>query len=554
MKLLSYVLEKSLALKARMFEWATRDPVKAQKNVLLEFISRNRDTAYGRKHFFKDINSIEHYQERIPINNYETLYPYIQRLIQGEINILTKDKPVLFGTTSGTTGAPKFIPVTEYSRRRKADVMNLWVYYIIRDYPDLFNGKILAIVSPEIENCTERGLPCGAETGHAYKNLPFILKSFYALPYPVFEIRDYEAKYYTILRLSIEKNITSIATMNPSTVVLLCQKIDDFKEAIIDDIERGTLRRDLNIRENIRKVIEKGLRPNPRRAALLKELLRKRGSLLPLDFWPHLKLIECWKGGTVGLYLKEFPKYFGGVPVRDFGYLSSEARCSVPTDNHRRCGTLAINANFYEFVPKEEKHKKSKKTLLCDQLDVGGEYFVVITTPGGLYRYDIDDVIKVTGFHNKTPRIEFMQKGLNVTSITGEKLYESQVVEAVNRSVERCEVVLEFFTACIQWDRTPRYVFLVEFKDAPRRDNKRELLRCIDDEIKAINMEYMGKRKSMRLDNPILKVVKRGAFHNYRVKRVENGAHDGQFKVPQLTKDLDFQSNFDIEEEIHIKR
>lgn len=549
MKLAPYVL-KMLCFKAKSWERSLTDPMKTQRALLSELLARNKNTVYGRERSFKDIDSIEKYQRSVPINNYETLRPYISRLAVGDKNILTKDPPVLFGTTSGTTGAPKFIPVTAYSRKKKAEVMNLWVYYISRDYPEVFGGKVLAIVSPEVENCTPSGLPCGAETGHAYKNLPFAVKSCYALPYEVFEIKDYNAKYYCILRLSMEQNITTIATMNPSTIVLLCQKIEDFKDPLMADIEKGTLTESLKIADRIRKVVEKKLKPNPGKAAFLRELVEKKGGLVPMDFWPNLKLIECWKAGTVGMYLREFPKYFGNTPVRDFGYLSSEARCSIPTDDDRCCGTLAINANFYEFIPAEDKEKADKRALLCDQLEAGKEYFVIITTPGGLYRYDIDDVIRVTGFHERTPRVEFMQKGLNVTSVTGEKLYESQVVQAVKRASEKTGINMEFFTACIQWDRVPRYVFLVEFKDTIHYDKKKGFLKLIDDEIMTANLEYGSKRKSQRLDNPVMKVVKKGGFRNYRIRRVENGAHDGQFKVPQLTKDMDFQKHFEIEEEI----
>ena len=113
--------------------------------------------------------------------------------------------------------------------------MDIWTYYIARDYEDLFRGKILAIVSPEVERCTERGLPCGAETGHAYKNMPALIKKLYAIPYSVFEIKDYMAKYYCILRLAMEQDVSSIATMNPSTIVLLCQKVEIYKDMIIED-------------------------------------------------------------------------------------------------------------------------------------------------------------------------------------------------------------------------------------------------------------------------------------------------------------------------------
>lgn len=551
MKLIYYAM-KFLAPKAKAFEKTTKDPIEAQAKILFEFLGRNKNTEYGLKHNFGGVRSIKDYQEAVPVNDYHTLWPYIKKMANGEANILTHDKVMLFGVTSGTTGKPKFIPVTEYSRSKKVDVMNLWLYYISRDHPNIFKGKILAIVSPEVEGHTKVGIPHGAETGHGYRNMPGLVKNLYVIPYQVFEIKHYDARYYTILRLAMEQDITTLASLNPSTIILLCQKIAPLERRIIEDIEKGTLDKGIDIPDNIRKVIEKSLRPNPARATRLKEILKEKNDLLPKDFWPNLELIECWKGGTVGLYLKEFPKYFGNVPVRDFGYLSSEARGSIPVSDEEHGGILAIGANFYEFIPREDAGKKKKRILLCDQLKEGEEYFVILTTPGGLCRYNIDDVVRVTGFFNNTPQIEFVQKGQNVTSVTGEKLYESHIVEAMCRATDNTCCSVEFFTTSIQWGRTPRYVFLVEFTENHPLHKKKDLLKCIERELCQINMEYHTKRKSQRLDCPTLKVVSMGDFKKYREKRVKEGAHDGQFKVPQLTPDLDFHKNFNIEEEISI--
>ena len=551
MNFVHYAL-KAMAPRARAFEKATKDPIKTQKKVLFEFLKRNKNTEYARKHNFSKIKSIHDYQSLIPLTNYETLYPYIERMTNGEKGVLTADKPVLFGVTSGTTGKPKFLPITNYSRSKKAQVMGLWTYYISKDHPRMLEGKILVIVSPEVEGYTKSGLPYGAESGHGYKNIPAAIRSLYVLPYEVFEIEDYESKYYCMLRIAIEQDVTTVATLNPSTIILLCQKISKFKDRIIEDIEKGALSKDIDIPEPIRKVIEKKLKPNPRRAKELRRILEEKRELLPRHFWPNMELVETWKGGTVGMYLKELPKYFGGIPVRDFGYLSSEARGSIPMNNEGSDGILAVSGNFYEFIPKEDFGKKDKRMLLCDQLEKGKEYFIVLTTPGGLYRYDIDDVIRVTGFFNKTPRIEFVQKGLNVSSVTGEKLYESQVVEAVKNASDEHKLSVNFFTAAVQWGKVPCYTFLVEFAEKPTAEKKKDLLCSIETHLCRMNIEYKNKRKSQRLKHPVLKVVCCGDFEKFKVKKVKDGAHDGQFKPPQLTCDLSFQENFNIEEEISL--
>ena len=546
----AYIALKALAPKARAFERSTKDPIVSQERVLLEYLSRNKNTEYGLKYNFAGIKTISDYQSLVPMSDCETMRPYIEKMTKGAAGVLTVDNPIFFGMTSGTTNRPKLIPVTKYSRDRKKEVADLWAYYIARDHPGVLKGRILAIISPEIEGYTEAGLPYGAESGHGYKNLPFAIKNLYALPYEVFDIKDYKARHYSILRISMEQNVTTLATLNPSTLVLLCQKIDGWKDDIIKDIEKGTLSDKFDISEGIRRKIK--FNPNKARAEELRRILRDRGELLPKYFWPNMQIIECWKGGTVKLYLKELPKFFGDAPIRDFGCLSTEARSSIPMSDEGAGGVLAINTNFYEFVPKEDMGRKKKRFFLCDRLEKGQEYFLIVTTPGGLYRYNIDDIITVDGFFNKTPMIEFVQKGLNAVSIIGEKLYESHVNEAVNGAVDENGVLLDFFSANVEPGPPPRYIFLVEFNTNPPPDKKKALLRSIEEGLYRQNAEYEDKRKSEDLAPPVLKVVRKGEFERYRARKIENGAPDGQFKVPELVLDFDFQDNFAIEEEVYL--
>ncbi|MFH0839523.1 MAG: GH3 auxin-responsive promoter family protein [Candidatus Omnitrophota bacterium] len=545
---------KAHGLKAHMFERALKDPFTSQKKVLAGFLSRNKNTRYGREYGFRDIRSIDDYRSRVPLNDYETLRPYVDCLMRGEENVLTADKVTLFGVTSGTMGKPKHIPVTEYSRRNKKDVMDLWAYYALRDHPGLLDGKILAIVSPEKEGFTISKIPFGAESGHAYRNLPQAVRNLYAIPYEVFEIPDYESKYYCILRIAAEENISTIATLNPSTILLLCQRMEKVGAQIIEDIRLGALNKKLNVCCEIREKIEARLTPNPKRADELSELAKKRnGELLPMDIWPNLKLIECWKGGSVGVYISYFSKYFGpNTAIRDFGYLSSEARVSIPMCDSGCGGVLAINSNFYEFVPRNEMDKDDKRFLLSHELGIGKEYYIILTTPGGLYRYNIDDIIRVSGFYKNTPVIEFVQKGSIVSSVTGEKIYEMQIDEAVNKAAGLIGANLQFFSACVEWQAIPRYAFIVEFMNDLSREGKVSLLKSIENQLIRLNVEYDTKRRSQRLGSPVLKVVAQGTFEEYRSRRVQQGSHDGQIKIPKLVTDVCFQNNFKILEEIAV--
>ena len=553
------ILARSLLLtilspKARAFEEATKDPMSTQEKVLFEYLSRQSDTEYGRAHGFSGIKSIEDYRRVVPLNDCESIRPYIIRMTKGEKNILTKDPVIFFGATSGTTAEPKYIPTTRFSDEKKALLTDIWSYYVVKDHPNVLDGKILALISPQVEGYTESGISYGAESGHGYRDISPFVRGLYALPYRAFEIEDYDARYYTILRMAMEKNVTTIATLNPNTISLLCQKVAMWQDRMIRDIRDGTLDAGFKIEKDIRKDLEAVLRPNRKRARERERIVALKGELLPKYFWPKMALIECWKAGMMSMYLKELEKYFGNIPIRDMGCLSTEARSSIPMTDAGAGGVLAIETNFYEFIPKEDADKKEKRLLTCDRLEVGKEYFLVVTTAAGLYRYNIDDLIRVDGFFNKTPVIEFVQKGIGASSLAGEKLYESQVNDALTSALGRMNLLVEFFCALAEQEEGPRYSFLVEFSGTlPSSDGKKKFLYIMEEELRKHNREYDFTRNAKLLGSPILKVVRKGEFEKYRVKRISEGAHDGQFKTPELTRDTNFGNNFAVEEEIGLE-
>jgi hypothetical protein len=149
--------------------------------------------------------------------------------------------------------------------------------------------------------------------------------------------------------------------------------------------------------------------------------------------------------------------------------------------------------------------------------------------------------------------IEFVQKGLSATSLAGEKLYESQLNDAVNRSLQKHGLMIEFFCAVAE-ARGSRYAFLVEFSErsAVSDERKKEFLATIEEELLRLNREYDFTRKAQILNAPVLRIVRKGDFEKYRAKRILNGAHEGQFKVAELTQDQDFEKNFTIEQAIEL--
>jgi hypothetical protein len=551
--LFSFLGSRTLAT----FHDECRKPTETQERLLNRIITKNRETAFGTAHRFSNITSFAHFQRRVPITTYEDLKPYIDASLRGEPNQLTAERPVLFATTSGTTGASKYTPVTPDSRPLKSYLMRVWLSALQRDHR-IFGGQILTIVSPEVESYAPCGTPCGAESGHGYKNIPRAIKSLYSCPYEVYEIKDYEAKYYCLLRIAAGQSISLIYTCNPSTVLLLGQRLARFTEPIIRDVRDGTLSREFDIPGDLRAAIEGQLSANPGRAAALeKAASESAGDLLPRHVWPELAAIGCWKGGTVGMYVEKFDQYYSpGLPVRDIGYFASEHRGSVPMTNVGSSGVLAIPTNVYEFFPLEEDRKpKGAELLTVEELEQGKRYYIYVTTVAGLYRYEMNDIIEVTGFYEKTPLIRFIQKGKGVVSFTGEKLYESQVLASVDDAFAPLVGRYEFIAAIGEMrGAKPCYVFLIEF-DQPVQDRQAKvMLNSLEGALRSHNTEYASKRDSMRLDPPVLRIIKSGEFDRYRKRAVEKGKSDGQFKILRLTTDDSFGREFEAEREVTTDR
>lgn len=543
---------------SRRFEQATQDPVAAQLRKLRQILRRNRDTEYGREYGFGSINSLTEYQEAVPVVTYEDVKERMDRVTRGEKNVMTAEDPVMFAKTSGTAGDAKYIPVTPTCQGRDhSDQMRTWFYHAIKDHPGVFKGKAMSLVSPAVEGHAPSGVPFGSTSGHIYKNMPGVIRGTYAVPYDVFGIEDYETKYYVLMRLGLQMNVTLMATANPSSIIKLCEMANSHADNLLRDLADGTIRPELDIDPHILWEIKKVLRPRKAWAAQLEQArARRNGRLLPVDYWPNLTMIGCWKGGTVGAYLQRFPEWFWPesddvvIPVRDWGYLSSEARGSIPLSDHGSGGVLTVGTNVYEFVEASELESapdtpQSWTFLGVDQLDVGQEYYIFFTTTGGLYRYDINDVICVVGKYNETPLITFRRKGRGATSITGEKVTVNQVIEAFERSMKDVGVAVEHFKVEADVENA-NYLFMAEARSGIDEATRRPLLHALEKNLSRLNIEYEAKRKSLRLGPPRLLIMKAGWYDRQKKALIAEGKRLFQAKTICLSQKQN-QANDEVE-------
>jgi hypothetical protein len=529
---------------------ATREPEKAQVNKLLEVVRRNRDTIYGREHDFGSIRSVADYQQRVPIQSYDELAPYIDRVKRGERKILTADDPLMFAVTSGTTGSAKYIPVTPSYLDEYIHGMQIHNYFILEDYPRIGEGKFMTPTSSDVEGYVESGLPFGAISGLVTRRQPEVIRRYFATPYELSKIKDLEAKYYLGLRLALEARLTISLLPNPSSLLVLAEKLDRYRDDLISDVERGILTDRWPIEPDVRRALESRISPNPRRAEELRSIVSQSGRLTPVEVWPSLVLLSCWKGGTMPMYLQKLPRYYGNLPIRDLGYMASEGRCATPIVNSGAAGVLNVTSHFYEFVPEAEIDDPNPTALTASQLESNEQYYLVLTTSAGLYRYNLNDLVRVVDFFHDAPVITFVRKGQGISSITGEKLAESQVTAALMRALGEANADVAYFTAAVEWGDPPRYQFFVEPTVPMADERKLAFLQAMERALCAENVEYEAKRDSQRLAFPVLKLVASGTYDGYKARRAAQGAAEAQIKIPNLSPDLKFGQDFEVVEEI----
>jgi hypothetical protein len=522
----------------RQFEKASFDVVGTQEKLLMSIVDRNRQTLFGKEHSFAAIKTTRDFQKAVPIRDFESHRPYINRMIQGEADILIAGKPIAFNITSGTTDKPKYIPVSQNYYNSFGSLNRLWFYSCLRDNPTLFNGHSLSAVAPAVDGYFTDGTPYGSTSGHGYKSIPAILKRTYSSPYSYICIRDYIKKYYALVRGALSFDISYIVCPSPSNVLKFHQTVVEHFADLVKDIRDGTLRPDVlaEIEPEKRASTLAFYKPDPRRARQLEAIMREHGNNLVIShYWPNVACVNTWKQGNFHRIIPSVKKLFGPTTaIREFGYQASEARAGLVLGNDWDYSLVATTVYYFEFIPEDEKTSPAPRILLAHELEAGKRYFILITNNSGLYRYDINDLIEVRGFYHQMPLIAFIRKGEGMTSLTGEKLSEIQVMQAIDDVAHNLNLTIPFFTMFCD-EEAMRYILFVEFPSNTSRHNKDIFGLEFDIRLREINPEYEIKRGSQRLDAPILKELLPDSYTRFKEMLITRGlARDGQFKDAYL--------------------
>ncbi|MCG3137341.1 MAG: hypothetical protein HJJLKODD_01185 [Phycisphaerae bacterium] len=532
------------------FMRAIRHATTLQEHLLLEKLHRNAGSDFGRRYGFRQVRSYTDFQRQVPLQTYEQLEPEINRLREGDFSALLGEgqQVLMFALTSGTCGQPKFIPVTRRFLNEFRSGWNAFGLKALADHPGTFLRPIVQVTSRMDEQLTRAGIPCGAITGLLAATQKSLVRKYYVTPRAAAYINDAPARYYTIMRLAVAvPDVAFLITANPATQLRLARTADQQAESLIRDIRDGTLRRDLDIPEAVRGQLQPRLLADPIRARQLEQLLRRHGRLLPRHYW-SLGFLCNWTGGTMGLYLRDFPEYFGEAPVRDIGLLASEGRMSIPLQDGTAAGVLDVTSHFYEFISAEQVNQPQPECLRSHELQVGSDYFVVLTNSAGLYRYQIGDRVRVTGYEQQAPIIEFLDKGAHISSMSGEKLTENQVVMALNPLISALGATN--YLLAPQFEETPHYLLHLEPSPAAplQTEHLAQLAQQADDALCRQNIEYAGKRSSLRLGPLRLNLLPPGFLEQRdqqlsRRYRANNEQYKHQFLLTKPGDDADFPLN-----------
>ncbi len=544
--LINFVMGLVGRIELRKLNAASRDPRKSQEKTLRRMLELSKDTVYGREHHFAEILDCKtdtelyaRYQQYVHKQDYEKLRPYVNRTKEGAQDILFPGHPVMYATTSGTTAEPKWIPITRhYLKRIYGKMTRLWIYNFIRHRSKVFAGSVVIIVGKAVEGRALDGTVFGSVSGLTRKDVPKFIKKHYAYSSSVYDIPDYNARYYAIMRLSIEQDVTMLVTANPSTIVEMQHNAIEYYDKYVEDIENGTLNKDLNIPAHIRKELEATLRPNPKRAAELRKMKEIYYTPLPKHYWPNLQILSTWKCGNTKVYLDKFHGTFpDDICHQEIGYFSSECRFGFVMDDSVNT-VLFPHFHYYEFVAEEDLENSNPRFWQLYELEEGKRYSPIVTTYAGLYRYDVSDLIEVGPKYMGTPTIHMVQKVNGIVSITGEKLQENQFMMSVQNAEKDLQISTKFSIAFADVERST-YHFYFEFSDQNTSQEEAEhFASVVDEHLKKMNIEYESKRDSLRLKQPITHRLRRNAFDQFKQASIADGTgRDGQFKVNLLLQD-----------------
>ena len=356
-------------------------------------------------------------------------------------------------------------------------------------------------------------------------------------------IPEARVKYLLILRLALaRRDITYIGSANATTLLTFIKLYRENYPQLLQDLRQGTFFLSDCLDEEVLAAVKNRLIAGPRRAAELSDLHVTHREIRIADLWPQLRLVTTWTCGSANL-AQRLARLPANARILELGYISSEFRGTITLGRRAGTGFPTVDSHFFEFVERETWDRGQPEFLTLGQIRKGLDYYVFVTTPSGLYRYFINDLVRVRGFLHKTPLLQFVQKGKGVTSITGEKLYESQVLTAVSAVTAKLGRSTRFVMMLAD-EEARNYRLYVEL-DSGAALSEQCFAESVDNKLRELNVEYSAKRSSDRLGAPSVAWLKRETADVYKQFAVQQGQREGQFKMVAIAYRKGFAFDLD---------
>ncbi|UII28451.1 GH3 auxin-responsive promoter family protein [Fulvivirga maritima] len=466
-------------------------PHEVQRELQKKLVTEAKHTEFGKKYGFKDISNYDDFKNTVPVHSYEQLFPYIERLMKGEQNILWPSEVTWFAKSSGTTNArSKFIPVSQEALedchfKGGKDLISIYV----NNNPEtrMFTGKGLTIGGSHQINefSPDSNSYYGDVSAVIMKNLP-IWAQFIRTPKLEVALMDkWEEKIEKMAHITSEENVTNLVGV-PTWTILLIQKVLALKGT--DNI--------LDVWPNLEVFFHGAVSFTPYR-----ELFKKLIPSAEMNYWETYNASEGFFG------IQDLPNSDDMLLMLDYGI-------------------------FYEFIPYDQHGEEHPETLTLDQVELGKNYALLITTNAGLWRYKIGDTIKFTSL--SPYRIKISGRTKHFINAFGEELIIENAEKAITVACEHTGAIIDNYTAApVYFDEGSKggHEWVIEFKQSP--SSLASFTQLLDENLRKINSDYDAKRyKDMALVMPVVHDVPEGTFYNWMKKRGKLG---GQNKVPRLS-------------------
>lgn len=443
-------LPSQLAMKAmgwlgrrqrRKLEEDTLNVKRVQEETLLKRLRKHRDTCYGRQYDFRSIKDSDVFRARHPITTYEHYRELIQRIAAGEDKVITSERPLILAMTSGTSGPSAMLLSTKDTNMEFfLQGVTVCLDAIQKAFPatDSLQRTTKFFYKPSVR-CSEAGIPIGPNSSTPASS-PHML-NLYTTPAPAFEVPSEKDTLYLHLLFALkDPSVGTLESNFASTIFYAFVALQERWQELVEDIERGTVSNALALEPKVRARLEALMKPDLDRAAQLKAHFQDGFRAIVKRLWPKVNLVLAVDSGSNQIYgemLRE--SYCQGVPFYSPFYAATEGLIGVnlwPEEPTRRY-LLCPRSMFCEFLPESSLEEEELHTLLMEEVKEGHNYELVITNASGLYRYCIGDIVKVVGFHNQCPIVEFQYRRGQILNVRGEKVSEQLFLGALKKAVSQ---------------------------------------------------------------------------------------------------------------------